>query len=163
MSETTERLAQRLHQEGQKTAAFFRALAPQQLNQQLYVEGSQWTVHQLLAHFVTAESGICALLDNILAGGRGVAQNFDIDAYNEQHVAALSQASLDDLLKQFSEQRQASIALLQRMQPEDLARVGRHPFLGPASVEDILKLIYRHNQIHQRDVRKLLSGDGDKG
>ena len=43
------------------------------------------------------------------------------------------------------------------MTPEDLPKVGRHPFLGAAPLEDIIKLLYRHNQIHQRDVRRLLS------
>lgn len=161
MPEITERLAQRLHQEGQKTIAFFRALTVEQLGQQLYVDGSQWTVQHLLAHFVSAERGICALLENILAGGPGAPDHFDIDAYNEQHVAELHHTPMDDLLKQFVEQRQASIALMQRLQPEDLARMGRHPFLGIASVEDIFKLIYRHNQIHQRDVRKLLAVEED--
>jgi hypothetical protein len=163
MPETIQRLALRLYEEGQKTAAFFGALDPQQLDQQLYADGTQWAVRHLLAHFVTAERGIYTLLEIILAGGQGVAPDFDIDAYNERHVAALRQASFDELLERFLEQRQASIALVQRMLPEDLERMGRHPYLGIASVEDILKLIYRHNQIHQRDVRKLLAAEGDKG
>ena len=163
MPETPERLAERLHDEGQKTAAFFHSLTPQQLDQQLYADGSQWSVRQLLAHFVTAERGIYALLEDILAGGPGAAQDFAIDAYNERQVAALQQAPFADLMHQFVAQRQSTVELVQRMAIDDLSRMGRHPFLGVASLEDMLKLIYRHNQIHQRDVRKLLAFDGEKG
>jgi hypothetical protein len=163
MPETPERLAERLHDEGQKTAAFFHSLTPRQLEQQLYADGSQWSVRQLLAHFITAERGFYALLEDILAGGPGAAQDFDINTYNESQVAALQQASLVDLLYQFSVQRLATVELVQRMAIDDLSRMGRHPFLGVAPLEDMLKLIYRHNQIHQRDVRKLLAFDGEKG
>ena len=61
------------------------------------------------------------------------------------------------LLAQYEELRRSNANLVSRMQPEDLARVGRHPFLGVASLEEIIKLLYRHNQIHQRDIRRALS------
>lgn len=159
MPETPQRLAERLHSEGQKTAQFFRDLTGDQLDQQLYADGSRWKVRQLLAHFVTAEAGFVALLEDVLAGGTGAAQDFDIDAYNEKHVAELRQASVGELLAMFDRQRQATIALVNAMQPADLQKTGRHPYLGEASVESILKLCYRHNQIHQRDVRKHLAGE----
>lgn len=163
MPETPERLAERLRDEGQKTAAFFHSLTPQQLDRQLYADGSQWSVRQLLAHFVATERGFFSLLENILAGGSGAAQDFEIDAYNERRVAALHDTSFADLLYAFAAQRQATVELVQRMALDDLSRLGRHPFLGIAPLEDILKLIYRHNQIHQRDVRKLLAFDAEKG
>jgi uncharacterized damage-inducible protein DinB len=161
MTETIERLVERLRSEGQKTEEFFRSLTGSQLDRQLYADGSRWTVRQLLAHFVTAETGFLKLIENILAGGSGAAQDFDIDAYNEKYVSRLKDAALDDLLAQFARQRLTSIHLVEKMQPEDLEKTGRHPFLGVAPVEDILKLLYRHNQIHQRDVRKLLAEEAD--
>jgi hypothetical protein len=45
------------------------------------------------------------------------------------------------------------------MQPADLANTGRHPFLGWVAVEDIIKMLYRHDQIHLRDLRRLLKPD----
>jgi len=38
----------------------------------------------------------------------------------------------------------------------DLEKSGRHPWLGMAQVEEIIKLMYRHNQIHQREIREAL-------
>jgi hypothetical protein len=40
------------------------------------------------------------------------------------------------------------------MQDPDLAKLGRHPFLGITSLEDIIKMVYRHNQIHMREIRR---------
>jgi hypothetical protein len=151
-------LAEKLHSEGEKTMNFFRALHPEQWEMQLYADGSRWSVRQLLIHFITAEAGIEKLIENILEGGPGAAENFDIDGFNERQVAAIGNLAESELLNRFAEQRQRSIRLVENMHQEDLIRRGRHPFLGETSLEEILKLIYIHNHIHQRDVRaKLVS------
>jgi hypothetical protein len=38
----------------------------------------------------------------------------------------------------------------------ELSISGRHPYLGEAALVDMIKMVYRHNQIHYRDFRKLL-------
>jgi len=48
---------------------------------------------------------------------------------------------------------------VQKMQESDLERKGRHPFLGITTLEEMLKLIYRHTMIHQRDIRRALEAD----
>ena len=62
MSETPERLASRLAEEGQKTQQFFLELTPVQWERTLYTDGAQWTVGQVLAHFVITEVGIRSLI-----------------------------------------------------------------------------------------------------
>jgi DinB superfamily len=156
MPDTPEFLAERLLQEGQKTQDFFRVLELAQWDIVIYTEGMQWTVRQVLAHFVATEGAIQKLMKNILEGGPGSPSDFNIDAYNERKVAALREATPQELIGQFSHLRQKSAALVSGMTQEDLNRRGRHPFLGVTDLSEIIKLLYRHNQIHQRDVRKLL-------
>jgi hypothetical protein len=156
MINTPEHLADRLQTEGQKSLEFFRGLAPEQWDQTIYTEGSQWTVRQVLAHFVSTESSINRLIQNILEGGPGVSEGFDIDAYNERKVAALHEVPISELMDQFNQYRQRNVRVVVQMHPEDLIKTGRHPFLGIAPLVDIIKLLYRHNQIHQRDVRKVV-------
>lgn len=160
MPETPERLVERLRSEGQKTEAFFSALEPEQWKVRLYVDGSQWTVAQLLAHFVSAEIGNRALIEQIWQGGSGAPPDFDIDAFNERQVAGMAVDAPQALLAEFTRRRQATIDLVAGMTPEDLQKVGRNPFLGEAPLEEIIKLVYRHNQIHQRDVRRVLAEAG---
>jgi hypothetical protein len=156
MNDTTSRLAEKLEAEGAKTLEIFRALLPDQWELTVYTDGSAWTIRQVLAHFVTAEVGILRLIDNIIEGGTGSPENFDINRFNEKEVSAVRDEHPNSLLRKYEQTRRVTIEKVRNLQEEDLVRVGRHPFLGPAPVVDIIKLIYRHNQIHQRDFRKLL-------
>jgi hypothetical protein len=156
MADTAVHLAERLRAEGKKTRAFFSALTPEQWNQVIYTEGACWSVQQVLAHFVTSEASMARLVQNIQAGGSGTPADFDLDAYNERKVAGLGEASTDELLDRHAELRQQFADQVARMSLEDLGKTGRHPFLGMASLEDIVKLVYRHNQIHLREVRRIV-------
>lgn len=149
-------LVERLLAEGEKTLAFFRALSPAELETPIYTDGAGWTIRQILAHFVMAERSMDQLVLHILAGGAGTPEDFDLNGYNERRVATLQDEGLEALLEQFQTARRATAELCARLSPDDLARTGRHPFLGVAPVSDILQLMYRHNQIHQREIRKVL-------
>lgn len=157
MPETLERLVNRLTEEGQKTEDFFRRLTPDQWNYCLYTDGAQWTVRQVFAHFTITEAGIRALMINILAGHEGVPEDFDLNGYNERKVASLEHVPTTDLLDKFRAERQATIEWLRGLSPNNLLKTGRHPWLGVAPVEEMIQLLYRHNQIHQRDIRKALA------
>ncbi|HEX7973688.1 MAG TPA: DinB family protein [Anaerolineales bacterium] len=156
IAETSDHLAERLRSEGEKTLSFFRDLAPEQWDRTIYTEGAQWSLRQVLAHFVVSEASMTRLVENILAGGTGSPEDFRLNEYNERHVARLQDLPVETLLQQYNQNRQASMALAARLSPADLARTGRHPFLGVAPVSEILKMMYRHNQIHQREIRKVL-------
>ena len=157
MPETTERLSKRLTEEGQKTLQFFETLSPAQFERRLYADGAQWTVRQVLAHFSLTEAGIRALMQSILIGGGGVPQDFDINIYNERKVRDLGELAPYELLTRFQAERQATINWLNGLSAEELLNTGRHPWLGIAPLDEMIQLLYRHNQIHQRDIRKLLA------
>jgi len=156
MADTSEHLADRLRNEGQKTLEFFGDLTPEQWALTVYTEGTNWGVRQVLAHFVATEVGIALLVKNILAGGPGSPADFNLNEYNERRVAKLTDLSAVELMRQYAENREASAKLVAGMTQADLQRTGQHPFLGVAPLEDIIKMIYRHNQIHQREIRKVL-------
>jgi hypothetical protein len=153
--DSPDHLVVRLSTEAQKTTEFFRSLAPDQWERTVYTEGSCWTVRQVLAHFVATEGAFHQLFENVLAGGPGAPEEFNIDSYNERKVAGLREFSPDELLRQFSDRRQANIELVKGMQPLDLLKTGRHPFLGITTLEEMVQLLYRHTQIHQRDMCRL--------
>jgi hypothetical protein len=156
MSETPEHLTERLRSDGERVQAFFRNLTPDQWEREIYSEGSRWNVCQILAHFVVSEQSMTRLVENILDGGSGSPEDFNLDVYNERQVASLSNVAVDGLLNQFSISRGKTADLVDKITERDLTRQGRHPFLGIATLEDIIKLIYRHNQIHLRDIKRVL-------
>jgi len=162
MVETPQRLHARLNEEGLKSIEFFQSLEPRHWDCRIYSEGNCWSARQILAHFVSAERGFNQIIQDVLDGGEGAPESFDTDRFNESEVAQMAGTDSADLLRQFEKNRRANIELVGQMATEDLAKVGRHPFLGRAALEDIIKLLYRHNQIHQRDIRRaLIAGAGE--
>lgn len=156
MPDTPDFLAERLQTEGEKTAAFFAALSPAQWQAPVYTEGPTWTMRNVLAHFVTAEKGFLKLFADIRAGGPGAPEDFDIDRYNASQQEKTIEISPAELLEQFRAVRAQMTALAASFTEEDLRKQGRHPFLGPTTLAEMVKMVYRHNQIHLRDLRKVL-------
>ena len=72
MSEITE-LAEKLKSEGDRMASIFNGLTDEQWNQEVYTEGSTWTIRNILSHFVTSERGLIKLFEQIRQGGEGAA------------------------------------------------------------------------------------------
>lgn len=124
----------------------------------VYSEGSEWTVQNVLAHFVSAEQGFIRLFRDILAGGKGAAEDFDIDRYNAKQQEMVRDVSRQELMHIFKNGRSEMISFVGSLSIEDLQREGRHPFLGLTSLAEMIKMVYRHNQIHHRDLRKLING-----
>ena len=153
-----EQICKRLTEEGEKTAAMFEALPSDQHAHAVYVDGAAWTVKDILAHQVSTERSIRLLLNDILAGGAGVSEDFSIDRYNTSQVAKMSAIPWGELIEAFRAARADMAALAQSLTDGQLLLRGRHPFLGVASVEDILQLLYRHNMLHVRDIRRTLGG-----
>jgi hypothetical protein len=156
MTETPVFLADRLKSEGEKTLAYFSSLKDENWETVVYSEGSEWNVRNILAHFVSAEQGFIRLFNDILTGGKGAAEDFDIDRHNARQQELTKTTSRLDLLNVFRDGRFEMITLVSGMTIEDLQREGRHPFLGITTLAEMIKMVYRHNQIHLRDLRKFI-------
>jgi uncharacterized damage-inducible protein DinB len=152
-----QKIAQRLSDAAQRTQEFFQSIEDDQWYQQVYSEGASWTVRHILAHFVVTEASIARLVKYILEGLPGVPENFDIDKFNEREVKCFSKLPTEMVLQRFLERRAETIEMVSQMEDTDLEKQGRHPWFGIAPVGDMIKLMYRHNQIHQRDIRKVLN------
>ncbi|GAB4503414.1 MAG: hypothetical protein Fur0043_04060 [Anaerolineales bacterium] len=157
MPVTPVSLVERLKAEGEKCLTFFEALAPAQWQVEVYEEGGVWTVRSVLAHFVTAERGFLALFQNILAGGEGATEDFSIDRYNARQQEKTRDMSPAALLEEFRAVRTEMVAWVADLTEADLCKEGRHPFLGQTTLAEMIKMVYLHNQIHLRDLRKCVA------
>ncbi len=156
MSKRSEHLNKRLRSSATRSKDFFDALTPDQWDVEIYTEGASWTISQILAHFVMAESSMLRLIERIVETGEGSPENFDLDSYNEYNAGKLEGVSPDEMMAKFLAAREDTIQKVSQFSDEDLEKTGRHPWLGMARIEDIVKLMYRHNQIHQREIRETL-------
>jgi len=156
MSNRQALILKRLMDEGRKTAAYFRALGDAELAQVVYTTGPQWQARDILAHFVSAEQTLLIYGRQVLAGGSGAPEDFIIDEFNAIQVSGLRGQPAEALVAQFETARAATAAMAAGMADTDFDRIGRHPWFGKVSLEQMLKLVYRHNMLHERDVRRAL-------
>ena len=133
---------------------FFRSLSPDELGIQVYQDGAKWTVKQVLAHFVTIEGTMQWLFKDILAGGPGSPEDFDVDRFNRSQPKKLDGLSMDELITQFKSVRQETISIVKAMSDADFDREGRHAFHGHGKLERFSRWTYEHVQIHLDDIQK---------
>ena len=87
-----------------------------------------WTARQLLAHLAAIEWTYPKLIDRAREASSASAGNgggFDMDAYNLRQVEKRADASVADLLDEFSSNRAATIAALRDADDDLLARPAR--------------------------------------
>jgi len=139
----------------EETVAFFESLTPEQLRTRVYQDGAHWTAQQVVAHFVTIERSMHWLFNNMLSGGQGSPENFDIERFNLSQTRKMDGLDLQTLLVQFKAVRQETIAIVEKMTDSDLDREGRHPFHGNGRLERFIRWAYEHVRIHEDEIRKV--------
>jgi hypothetical protein len=149
-------LASKLKSEGHKMSQFMAGLTDHERGTEVYTEGATWTVREVLAHLMSAERAFLKLFAQVRDGGPGVAEDFEIDRYNASQQKKSQGLSWQDLLQTYTETREEMIRLVSGFSDEDLAKRGRHPFLGATTLREMIKMVYIHNQTHYRDIRRRL-------
>ncbi len=163
MSAKHDLIRKRLRDEGDKLVSLFEALNPDQWQQTVYTDGLIWSIKDLLAHQISAERKFIFYGRDILNGGEGAPEGFQINAFNNAEVASMIDRMPDQLLAEMRSVRQETIDFVDNVQDSDFDRRGRHPFFGMMSIEEMFKLIYRHNMMHTRDVRRAIGGYAHDG
>ncbi len=155
MSEITE-LVEKLKSEGEKFVGIFSGLNEEQWKAEVYTEGVTWTIRNVLAHFVTSERGLVKLFEQIRLGGTGAADDFSIDRYNEAQQQKTKELIPAELLEKYKEIRANTVIWVSGLKDEELEIEGRHPFLEVTTLREMVKMLYIHNQVHYRDLKKVL-------
>ena len=155
MSELND-LADKLSTEGEKFFSLFAGLTDDQWQMEVYTEGETWKIRNVLSHFVTSERGLVRLFERIRLTGEGASDDFSIDRYNASQQERTKDLPPQELLEQYRAIRADSIAWTLSLDEADLEKQGRHPYLGMTTLREMIKMLYLHNQIHYRDMKKVL-------
>jgi uncharacterized protein (TIGR03083 family) len=161
MTDRKKDIIEKLRKNEDEIVAFYRALTSDALNVRVYSDGARWTVKQVLAHFITIERSMQRLFRNILEGGPGASEDFDIERFNRSQPAKLDAQSLEDLIRSFRAVRKETAAMVADMAADDLDRTGRHPFHGQGQLERFIRWAYEHTQLHEADIRRALQTGGE--
>ena len=136
------------------TIAFFRSLSPDELSFQVYQDGAQWTVQQVLAHFITIERSMQWLFKNILSGGPGSPDGFDVERFNRTQPKKYDGKTIDELIAEFRSIRNDTIKIVGSMSDADLDREGQHAFHGHGKLERFVIWAYEHVSLHLEDLQQ---------
>lgn len=156
MSDRLSEIKTNLDKSLEDSIRFFKSLKPEQLNVLVYKEDPCWTVRQILAHFITIERSMQWLFNDILSGGPGTPEDFNLERYNRTQPAKLDGFTMDELFEQFRSVRKGTISIVEKMSEKDLDLEGRHAFHGHGKLERFIPWTYEHVDIHENDIRKEL-------
>jgi hypothetical protein len=91
-----------------------------------------------------------------VAGGTGATEEFSIDRFNARQQEKTLELTPNELLAQYKDIRSRMVEWVNQLQEEDLKKSGRHPFIGWTNLGEMIKMVYVHNLIHYRDVKRVI-------
>jgi hypothetical protein len=130
-------------------AAEVRSL-PESLLRWRPAEG-EWCVKEVLGHIIEVERrGFAGRIRIILASARPALERWDQNA-----VAAArkdDERDAEALVTELLQMREDSAALVARLRPDDLQRMGLHPTVGNLKVADLLQEWVYHDRNHLKQI-----------
>jgi hypothetical protein len=111
----------------------------------------EWCVLEVIGHLVeTEERGFSGRIRAILAEERPQFRAWDPDAVAQARRDAERDPA--DVLREFSDRRVASVALVETLTSADLERGGDHPEVGWLTTRDLLHEWIHHDGNHIRQI-----------
>ena len=117
-----------------------------------------WSVADVVAHLGDLEMVYAVRIRTILAGaGETPLPALEQNAWVER---VHRREPLEELLEQLAFHRRMNVALLQRLNDEELDRSGVHPQYGPLTIRDAAARIERHDAKHLAQIERIKSALG---
>jgi len=136
-----------------KIASLLRGKSPAKLRKR--PAAGKWSVAEILAHLADAETVTAWRIRQILGAPGTPIQAFDQDAW----AAALHYAKRDarQSLEVFRVMREANVALLKSLSPEQWQHFGMHAERGQESIEHLVRMMAGHDLNHIKQLEQLLA------
>ncbi len=83
-------------------------------------------------------------------------EGFDLDRWNEEHVARRAGQTLEDILDALRSERQETLAFIVDLPHDAWDMMGDHPALGEVSVRHVIRVIGVHERMHLKEIRRLI-------
>jgi hypothetical protein len=119
-------------------------------------QDGRWSARLTLAHVGSAQWDHLEVARRMVAGEPTAVPNFDLDTWNNARVGERSHWSVEQVLADLEAAQRATIGFLESISDADLATAGTHPVLGETSVGQVIRLIPLHDNLHRRDLLRLV-------
>jgi uncharacterized damage-inducible protein DinB len=154
MASPAEKMLPKMQATREELLAFVESLDQAVLTWPSPEEG--WSIRDNLAHLADAERAHRRFVAAVLEGRSTRLEGFDLDRWNQEHVARRAGQSIQEILDALDAERQQTLAFIAAIPADAWDRRGHHPALGDVSVEQVIKIIGVHERIHLKEMRKLL-------
>jgi hypothetical protein len=115
----------------------------------------EWSANECVGHLIEAEQrGFAGRVQAILAAD-GPDIPADLEAWDPPAVAESRrdhERAAADLVSEFLALRAEGVTLVRGLHPDDLARVGLHPDVGPLRVDEVIAEWVHHDRNHIRQL-----------
>src|SRR3990170_4687467 len=146
-------LVEKMTEEREKLLAQIEALSEEEAQRApANAEGeAQWTAKEQCAHLAEMETAYRAWVERALAE-----ETPDLTGVRGEPVAVpLEEANrhpLSELVAELRQQRERTLALIERLRPGDYDRTATQPMFGTLAVLQWLRSYYRHDRMHQDQI-----------
>jgi hypothetical protein len=115
-----------------------------------------WSIRDNLAQLADAERAHRRFVQAVLKGRSTRLEGFDLDRWNEEHVARHAGQSTDEILDVLRAERQETLGFIVDLPHDAWDKAGDHPALGEVSVRQVIRIISVHERMHLKEIRRLL-------
>lgn len=119
---------------------------------QVYSDGAQWNVHQLLIHLIVSTQGQTNQVKGIAEGREIIPADFDLERFNRRSVEKRAEMTADEARVNLRTAHEDLLTWLDTVDDTVLEKIGRHASLRVLSVEQILRVIANHDRGHANDI-----------
>lgn len=124
---------------------------------QVYSDGLQWNVRQIVAHVADADLGHNRQVMGIAEDQEVISADFDLERYNKRVTEKTAEKTIEQAQAELKKQREDLHAWLDTLDEAKLDKIGRHATLKMMPVERILQILSRHEQEHATDIARTLN------
>jgi len=118
----------------------------------------KWSVRQVVQHLADSDLVGAFRFRMVLAHDAPELPGYDQDVWAER--LAYQDSDLPSALHEFSTLRNATVRLLRRATPEDMARVMRHAERGDESLDHMIRTYAGHDLVHLRQIARIRQAIG---
>ena len=129
-----------------------------QWDRQIYSDGAQWTLRQLLIHLMLADKGQNNVVMGIAEGREVIPADYDLERYNKRSVEKQADATVDQARASLAASRQQLLDWLNQSDDSILDQQGRHASMQILTVAQIFNVMAGHETSHADDIARFLAG-----
>lgn len=124
---------------------------------EVYSDGLQWTVRQVIVHIADTNKSHNFMVQNIANGKDLIPEDFDIERYNRGVTKKTADKTVEEALVDLEKSLQILLDWIDTIDDATLDAKGRHATLKIMSIGEILDLIANHERKHMDEVAESLN------